>query len=70
MLEFPWSTITFDRQLDILVAVLAALLTFVGCIFSGALTVASSSVIAVVVFLAGLFFGRRMVEITFHVFGL
>jgi hypothetical protein len=61
---------TFDRQLDILVAVLAALLTFVGCIFSGALTFARSSVIAAVVFLAELLCGRRMVEITFHVFDL
>jgi hypothetical protein len=63
------STMSFDRQLDALVAVLAALVTFVGCLFSGALTVGSSSVIAVGVFLAGFFFGRRIVEITLDLFG-
>ena len=61
---------SFDRQLDVLVAVLATLVTFVGCLVSGALTVVSSSVIAAGVFLAGLFVGRRIVEITFHLFGV
>jgi hypothetical protein len=53
---------TFDRQLDVLVAVLAAFLTFVGCVFSGALTITSSLLIAAGVFLAGLLFGRRVAE--------
>ena len=52
----------FGRQLDIFVAVLAALLTFVGCVLSGALTVTSSLLIAAGVFLAGLLFGRRVAE--------
>jgi hypothetical protein len=53
---------SFDRQLDIFVVVLVALLTFVGCVFSGALTVTSSLLIAAGVFLAGLLFGRRVAE--------
>jgi hypothetical protein len=56
----------FDRQLDVLVAVLTAFLTFVGCVFSGALTVTSSLLIAAGVLLAGLLFGRRVAEFALH----
>ena len=59
----------FDRQLDILITILATLVTFVGCVFSGALTVAQSLLIAAGVFLAGLFFGRRIAEIVVNLFG-
>jgi hypothetical protein len=55
--------VSFDRQLDILVSVLVALVVFVGCVFSGALTVASSLLIAVGVFLLGLLFGRIALEL-------
>jgi hypothetical protein len=45
------------------VAVLAAVATFVGSVFSGALTTTSSALIATFVFFAGLFYGRRIAEI-------
>ncbi|HET7106711.1 MAG TPA: hypothetical protein VFI38_07865 [Candidatus Acidoferrum sp.] len=54
---------SFDRELDVLVAILVAFVGFVGCVFSGALTVASSLLIAAGVFLIGLLFGRRVAEI-------
>jgi hypothetical protein len=57
---------SFDRQLDIFVAVLTALLTFVGCVFSGALTITSSLLIAAGVFLAGLLFGRTVAEFALY----
>jgi hypothetical protein len=59
---------SFDRQLDILVAVLVAFVAFVGCVFSGALTVASSLFIAAGVFLVGLLFGRRVATIALDLF--
>ena len=49
-------------------AVLAALIVFVGCVFSGALTVTQSLLIAAAVFLAGLVFGRRVAEIVTSIF--
>ncbi len=58
----------FNRQLDALMAVLAALIVFVGCAFSGALTLMQSLLIAVGVFLAGLVFGRRVAEIVTSIF--
>ena len=57
-----------DRQLDILVAALVAFVAFVGCVFSGALTVASSSLIAAGVLFAGLLFGRRAAKIALDLF--
>ncbi len=60
---------SFDRQLDILVTILGTIVTFVGCVFSGDLTVTQSLLIAVGVFLAGLLFGRRIVEIALNLFG-
>jgi hypothetical protein len=58
----------FTRQLDALMAFLAALIVFVGCAFSGELTVTQSLVIAAGVFLAGLVFGRRVAEIVTSIF--
>jgi hypothetical protein len=59
---------SFDRQLDILVAVLVAFVVFVACVFSGALTVASSLVIAASIFLVGLLFGRKVATIALDLF--
>jgi hypothetical protein len=59
---------SFDRQLDILVVVLVAFVTFVGCVFSGALTVTSSLLIAAGALFAGLLFGRRVAEIALDLF--
>lgn len=58
----------FHRQLDALMAVLAALIVFLACVFSGALTVTQSLVVAAGVFLAGLVLGRRVAEIVTHIF--
>jgi hypothetical protein len=58
----------FNRQLDVLMAILAALITFVGCVFSGVLTVTQSLLIAAGVCLAGLVFGRRVAEIVTSIF--
>jgi hypothetical protein len=58
----------FNRQLDVLMAILATLITFLGCVFSGALSLTQSLVIAAGVFLAGLIFGRRVAEIVTGIF--
>jgi hypothetical protein len=53
----------FYRQLDLLVTVLATLLVFASRTFLGGLPVRISLLIAAVVFLAGLRFGRRIAEV-------
>jgi hypothetical protein len=53
----------FYRQLDLLVTILTTVVVFVGCIFSGALSITVSLLIAAGVFLGGLLFGRRIVRI-------
>ncbi len=58
----------FDRQLDILMAILASVLAFLGCIFSGALSLQFSLLVAIVVFVAGILFGRRVAEIVADIF--
>ncbi len=60
---------SWDRQLDILVAILLTLLTFVGCIFSFALSVKASLLVSLVVFLAALVFGRRITEVVTSLLG-
>jgi uncharacterized membrane protein len=58
----------FNRQLDVLMAVLAALVVFVGCILIIGIPIKISSLISVCVFLAGLVFGRRVAEIVTSIF--
>jgi hypothetical protein len=53
----------FYRQLDWLVTILTSAVVFVGCIFSGALSIKASLLIAAGVFLGGLLFGRRIVKV-------
>lgn len=59
---------SFDRQLDILMAVLASVLAFLGRIFSGAVSLQGSLLVGIVVFVAGLIFGRRVAEIVADIF--
>ncbi len=54
---------SYDRQLDILVAILLTVLTFVGCIFYGAISAKASLLVSVGVFLAALVFGGRIAEV-------
>jgi len=58
----------FYRQLDILMAVLAAIVVFVGCILIIGIPVKISLIISGCVFLAGLAFGRRVAEIVSSIF--
>lgn len=53
----------FERQLDIFMAVVAALLAFVSCIFVIGISVKISLIISICVLLGGLIFGRRVAEI-------
>ena len=53
----------FYRQLDLLVTVLVTLLVFASCTFLGGLPVRFSLLVAVVVLLAGLRFGRRIAAV-------
>jgi hypothetical protein len=53
----------FNRQLDALMAVLAAAVVFVGCIFIIGIPIKISLILAGPVLLAGLVFGRRVAEI-------
>ena len=53
---------SFYRQLDFVVTVLTTLLVFAACTFLGGLSVTISVLIAAVVFLAGIRFGRRIAE--------
>ncbi len=57
------SEMGFYRQLDTLVTVLTTVLVFAGCTFLGGLSVETSLLIAVGVFIAGLRFGRRIAKI-------
>ncbi len=59
---------SYDRQLDILVAILLTVLTFAGCIFYGAMPVKTSLLVSAGVFLAGLIFGRRIAEVVTSIF--
>ena len=54
---------TFDRQLNILVAVLTGLLTFVACILSFGLPLWTSVLISSGALLAGIVFGRDISEL-------
>ena len=58
----------FNRQLDILMAVLAGLVVFVGCILMIGISIKISAIISVCVLLAGLVFGRRVAEIVTSIF--
>jgi hypothetical protein len=53
----------FYRQLDLLVTDLATLHVFASCAFLGGLPVRISLLVAAVVFLAGLRFGRQITEV-------
>jgi uncharacterized membrane protein len=59
----------FNRQLDVLMAILAALIVFVGCILIIGIPVLISLLISACVLLAGLVFGRRVAEIVTSIFG-
>ena len=59
---------SFDRQLDILMAILASVIAFVGFTFIGAIPVKISLLISACVLLAGLIFGRRVAEIVSSIF--
>jgi hypothetical protein len=54
---------SFYRQLDWLVTILTTLVVFVGCALSGELTIKASLLIAAVVFLVGIFVGRRIAKV-------
>jgi uncharacterized membrane protein len=53
----------FDRQLALLVAVLTAVVVFIGCTFYFVLSVKISALIAACVLIAGLVFGRAVGKI-------
>jgi len=59
---------SFDRQLDILMAILASVIAFIGCIFVGGIPLWISLLIFACVLLAGLIFGRRVAEIVSSIF--
>jgi uncharacterized membrane protein len=58
----------FNRQLDVVMAALAAVVVFVGCILLIGIPIKISSLISACVFLAGLVFGRRVAEIVTSIF--
>jgi hypothetical protein len=60
---------SYDRQLDILVAILLTVLTLVGCIFYIGISAKASLLVSAGVFLAVLFFGRRIAEVVTSLFG-
>jgi hypothetical protein len=60
---------SYDRQLDVLVAILLTVLTFVGCVFYFAISPKASFLVSAGVFLAALVFGRRIAEVVTSLFG-
>ncbi|MGC0774305.1 MAG: hypothetical protein WB543_15335 [Candidatus Acidiferrum sp.] len=58
----------FNRQLDVLMAFVAALVVFVGCILMIGIPIKISLLISACVFLAGVVFGRRVAEIVTSIF--
>ena len=59
---------SYDRQLDILVAILLTVLTFVGCIFYFVISAKASLLVSAGVFLAALVFGRRITQVVTSMF--
>ena len=59
----PTPRMSFDRQLDILMAILATVIAFIGCIFVIGISLKITLLIAACVLLAGFIFGRRVAEI-------
>ncbi len=57
----------FKRQLDALMAVLAGLTVFAACILTIGMSIKISFLISVLVFLAGLTFGRRVAEVVTNI---
>jgi hypothetical protein len=55
---------SFDRQLDILMGVLATLIAFVGCIFVIGLPIEITLLISACVFLAGLLLGGAWLKLS------
>ncbi len=53
---------SFDKQLDIIVSILAGLVVFLFCLFWGPLPVKASLAAGAVVSLIGLLFGREVVK--------
>jgi uncharacterized membrane protein len=58
----------FNRQLDVFLAIVATLITFVGSIFMIGIPLKASALISACVLLAGLIFGRRVAEIVCSIF--
>jgi hypothetical protein len=53
----------FNRQLEVFLAIVATLITFVSCIFMIEMPLAVSVLISVGVLVGGLMFGRRFSEV-------
>jgi hypothetical protein len=60
---------SYDRQLDLVVTTFFTIVVFFGSIFYFALPLSVSLAVAVVVFVAGLMLGRRVVGILDVLFG-
>jgi uncharacterized membrane protein len=58
----------FNRQLDVLMAIVAAIVVFVGCVLVIGIPLKISLIISACVFLAGLAFGRRVAETVSSIF--
>jgi len=65
--ESERTRMSFDRHLDILMAVIATVIAFVGCIVGG-VPLEFSLLASACVLLAGLIFGRRVAEIVSSLF--
>jgi hypothetical protein len=59
---------TFERQVDILVAILSALVAFVGCAFYLGFPISFDLLISAIIFLIGFFFGRVVWDIVSSIF--
>jgi hypothetical protein len=53
----------FNRQLEVFLAIVATLITFVACAFEIELSITASVLISLCVLLGGLIFGRSISEI-------
>jgi uncharacterized membrane protein YphA (DoxX/SURF4 family) len=64
----PLFAMGFNRQLEVFLAIVATLITFVGCIFMIGIPLKASALISICVLVGGLVFGRSFSEVVNKIF--
>jgi hypothetical protein len=68
-ISHPKEIMSFERQLGIFITAMIALITLIGCLFWGSISLPISSCVAISVFVLGIIMRERVTEIVTHFFG-